>query len=312
MRRYNLPTVLCCATSHEAIGEGLKTPVQTADTNIISILVFSQPPQTQRPWLKRVLCGTLENWERCLRNGLNSNIGDMPLDSVGNLALRNLGATMVKGGLGPSAIRSYTNTVKMVVASAVDEKGDVLFPRTWNHAFIDLPEDKHPQQPTFTGEVMTGIVAAPKEKLYRMFYVLCASAGLRFGEALGIDIKNISPDFAMIKICQKAWRGQIHNFLKTDNGLREVDLRPTVAVMLKDFIGKRTSGLLFCSKTREQLWQTNILRRSLHPILADLIHPKCGGHAFRRFRLTHIRKQSVPRDLEHFWMGHGDEEIGAI
>jgi integrase len=261
---------------------------------------------------KPVAPATLENWERCLRNWLNPNIGDIPLDSVGNLALRNLGATMVKGGLGPSAIRSYTNTVKMVVASAVDEEGDALFPRKWNHAFIDLPQDKHPKQPTFTGDVMTRVVAAPKKKLYRMFYVLCASAGLRFGEALGIDIKNISPDFAMIKICQKAWRGQIHNFLKTDNGLREVDLHHTVAVMLKDFIGKRTSGLLFCSKTRKQLWQTNILRRSLHPILADLNHPKCGAHAFRRFRLTHIRKQGVPRDLEHFWMGHGDEEIGDI
>src|SRR5258706_5889994 len=51
---------------------------------------------------------TLENWERCLTNWLNPNIGDMPLDSIGNLALRNLGATMVKGGLGASAIRSYT------------------------------------------------------------------------------------------------------------------------------------------------------------------------------------------------------------
>src|SRR6201987_5208247 len=56
MRRCNLPTVLPCATLHEEIGEGLKTPVQTTDTNIISILLFSQPPQTQRPWLKRVLC----------------------------------------------------------------------------------------------------------------------------------------------------------------------------------------------------------------------------------------------------------------
>jgi hypothetical protein len=57
---------------------------------------------------------TLENWGRCLRNWLNPNIGDMPLDSIGNLVLRNLGATMVTGGLGPSAIRSYTNAVKMV------------------------------------------------------------------------------------------------------------------------------------------------------------------------------------------------------
>ncbi len=81
---------------------------------------------------KPVAPSTLENWERCLRNWLNPNIGDMPLDSIGNLALRNLGAKMVKGGLGASAIRSYTNAVKMVVASAVNEEGDALYPRKWN------------------------------------------------------------------------------------------------------------------------------------------------------------------------------------
>ena len=198
---------------------------------------------------KPVAPSTLDNWERCLRNWLNPNIGDMPLDSIGNLALRNLGATMVKGGLGASAIRSYTNAVKMVVASAVNEEGDALYPRKWNHDFIDLPEDRNPKQPILTSSAVTAIVGAPKEKSYRMLYALCASAGLRFGEALGIDIRNISPDCTTIKICQKAWRGQIHDYLKSESGKREIDLHPTVAAMLKDFVGERKSGLLFCTRT---------------------------------------------------------------
>ena len=101
-----------------------------------------------------------------------------------------------------------------------------------------------------------------------MFYTLCASAGLRFGEALGIDIKNISPDCTTINICQKAWRGQIHNYLKSENGKREIDLHPTVAAMLKDFVGERNCGLLFSTRTGRQLSQQNILKRSLHPILS--------------------------------------------
>jgi integrase len=262
---------------------------------------------------KPVAPSTLDTWERCLKNWLNPNIGDMPLGSVGNLALKNLGATMVEGGLGPSAIRSYTNAVKLVVASAVNEEGDLLYPRKWNHDFIDLPQDNKPKQPTVTGDVVTAIVAASTTKLYRMLHTLCAAGGLRFGEALGIDIKNIAPDRSTIKICQKAWRGQLHDFLKNRNkGEREIDLHPAVAAMLKDFIGERNSGLLFCSRTGKQLWQTNILRRSLHPILAELNQPRYGAHAFRRFRLTWLRKNNVPRDLERFWMGHADEEIGDI
>jgi integrase len=258
---------------------------------------------------KPVAPSTLENWERCLRNWLNPNIGDMPLDSIGNLALRNLGATMVKGGLGASAIRSYTNAVKMVVASAVNEEGDALYPRKWNHDFIDLPEDKNPKQPTLTADVLTAIVSAPKKKLYRMLYTLCASAGLRFGEALGIDIRNISPDCTTIKICQKAWRGQIHDYLKSENGKREIDLHPMVAAMLKDFVGKRKSGLLFSTRTGRQLMQSNILRRSLHPILANLKQPKTGCHAFRRFRITWLRKNLVPEDLITFWHGHAGRTV---
>src|SRR5260370_9665501 len=45
---------------------------------------------------KPVAPSTLENWERCLRNWLNPNIVDIPLNSIGNLSLRTLVAWMVK------------------------------------------------------------------------------------------------------------------------------------------------------------------------------------------------------------------------
>jgi len=211
---------------------------------------------------------------------------------------------MHKGGLGASAIRAYTNVVKMVVASAVDEEGEALYPRKWNHKFIDLPRDSNPRRPWFTGDVVTRILANRKRPKYRVLFALCAATGLRFGEALGIKIESISPDGSIIKIQRKAWRSQIHNFLKTENGKREVDLHPKMAAMLKEFIGNRQSGLLFASRTGKPLSQSNILRRTLHPILEKLGEPKCGMHAFRRFRLTYMREYGVPKDLEHFWMGH--------
>jgi integrase len=124
----------------------------------------------------------------------------------------------------------------MVVASAVNEQGEQTQPRTWNHEFIDMPlVDKNRQKtPSFTGDAVTGIVRVSKG-LYQMLFILCAAAGLRMGEALGIDIKDISPDCLTIKLQQKAWRGQIQKRLKTENGKREIDLHPTVAAMLKDY-----------------------------------------------------------------------------
>jgi integrase len=91
-----------------------------------------------------------------------------------------------------------------------------------------------------------------------------------------------------------------------------MDLHPKMAAMLKEYIGDRKSGLLFPTRSGKPLGQSNVLRRTLHPILEELGEPQCGAHAFRRFRLTHIREHGVPKDLEHFWMGHEDEEIGDI
>jgi integrase len=54
---------------------------------------------------------------------------------------------------------------------------------------------------------------------------------------------------------------------------------------------------------------SNILRRTLHPILENLNEPKCGCHAFRRFRITHLRKNSVPEDLIHYWVGHAGNSV---
>ena len=43
----------------------------------------------------------------------------------------------------------------MVLASAVDEQGDEIYPRKWNHEFIDLPEVKDQKTPSFTSEELS-------------------------------------------------------------------------------------------------------------------------------------------------------------
>ena len=79
--------------------------------------------------------------------------------------------------------------------------------------------------------------------------------------------------------------------------------------MLKTFVGDRTSGLLFCSKSGNPLLQSNVLRLSLHPLLEKLKQPKSGAHAFRRFRATWLRKQCAPEDLIRFWLGHANKSV---
>jgi integrase len=116
-------------------------------------------------------------------------------------------------------------------------------------------------------------------------------------------------DCSALYIRQKVWNGRVQPYLKTENGIRDIDLHPDVAAMLKRFIGNRISGFLFCSKNGLPLLQSNILKLSLHPLLKKLGQPKSGAHAFRRFRTTWLRKRCAPEDLIRFWLGHANKSV---
>ena len=115
---------------------------------------------------KPVADSTIELWEGCLRNWLNPQIGDLPLSEVNNAALKSLVATMSKRGLTSKTIDNYTQVVKMVVASAVDKEGEEIYPRKWNHKFVDMPVVERAKQntPSFSPEVMSGLATWKKER----------------------------------------------------------------------------------------------------------------------------------------------------
>jgi integrase len=165
-------------------------------------------------------------------------------------------------------------------------------------------------EPSATSDGVKAIVAVAKGQ-YQMLYALLAGCGpLRAGEALGLEIdKHISSDFRTLTVAQKAKRGIIQPYLKTKNGIREVDLCPSLAAMLKEYVGLRASGLLFCTSTGAQLLQANTLQDSLHPILDEMNHVKGGFNIFRRFRITHLEKSDCPEALKHFWSGHAPAHV---
>jgi integrase len=146
----------------------------------------------------------------------------------------------------------------------------------------------------------------------RMLFILCGASGLRVGEALGIRIEKILDNGSRIIIDEKAWRGEIHDYLKTENGEREIDFPANVAKLLVEFIGDRKSGLLFCTRNGMQLSQSNILRRHLHPALAEVGFEKAGNHGFRRFRDTFLKNHTnCPEGVLHFWLGWGAEGMSG-
>jgi len=262
--------------------------------------------RTRRP----VAPSTLETWRSAVDKWLTPNIGKLPLSEINNAVAKSLVAKLVESGLSNKSVTNIFGLAKMIVASAVNDEGEEIFPRKWNHDFIQVPivDGTEQHKPTVSAENITAMLANTEDKQLRMLIILAAASGLRLGEILGLSISNISEDGTVLTIVEKAYRSDVHNFLKTKNGKRLVDLTPEVGQLLREYIGKRT-GLLFATKKGKPLSQSNILRRQLHPLQEKLEIQTCGAHAFRRFRITHLRKNLTPDGLVQFWAGHNGRTI---
>jgi hypothetical protein len=292
-----------------------------------TVLTFKE--QAQR-WIehrrnrkrKPVSPGTIEDDERTLRNWINPHIGDCPVADANNSVLKKLVSIMSQAGLSPKTIENYLDVPKAVVASVVDDDGNQIYPRKWNHEFIDMPivEQSEQNAPCFSSEIMSELAKYPKAR-EQMFFIVSAAAGLRGGEGLGTEIdRHLSPDRSTIIVKQQARRGRIQNRVKTISAYREADLHPDVTKLLKDFIGTRTSGLLFQTRNGKPLTLTNILRRHLHPALKKLgyVNPhtddhKAGSHAFRCFRNTYLKNEtSCPKGLRDYWLEHKGDSMDDL
>jgi integrase len=212
---------------------------------------------------------------------------------------------MSAAGLSAKTIVNYVLVVKLVVASAVDEEGEQIYPRKWNHDFIQLPVVRKDKQhrPTVTEADLTEILSNVKKRKYTVLFALLAGTGLRIGEALALRSTDFGPDCRVLHVHRSLWRRQEQE-PKTSNAVRVVDIPEVLTSQLQDYVSG-VSGYLFATALGKPLQQRNVLR-VLHSA------KRVGFHAFRRFRLTWLRKKGAPKDLERFWMGHAPEEVGDL
>jgi integrase len=149
-----------------------------------------------------------------------------------------------------------------------------------------------------------------------MIYILNLVTGMRISEAVAIEIeKHIEPDCSIIYVRQQREKdvSALKPDLKTEAGLRDIDLHPDAARILRDFIGSRRSGFLFQTANGTMLEPGNIDRDSLSPILEEMGRDEAGTrfNVFRRFREAVCCKRSEARQiLIDYWMGHSNPSMG--
>ena len=261
---------------------------------------FLEQARTRRR--KPISPATYDGWRQCLDKWLIPYIGQTMLQDVNNGTLKALVTEMLDASLSAKTVNTYAGLVKLVVASAIDANGEELYPRKWNHNFVEMPLITNQHRPSFTSEQVTSILSKTNGPA-QMLILLAAATGLRLGELLGLSVEDVSDNELTITVRRQAYRGRVSERLKTTNAHRVVDVHSTVAAQLVAFIGNRT-GLLFPTSTGRAHNHSNVRNRMLYPVLKKMGVAQTGFHGFRRFRATHLRKKQAPESLIKAWLGH--------
>jgi integrase len=120
----------------------------------------------------------------------------------------------------------------------------VLGRKVWLAWELDLGRPKRERQRYFTQEQLRQIIeVAPGD--YRVLFALLAATGLRMGEAAGLHLDDLDLDNGVISVRRSVWNGQELE-PKTENAVREVDIDPALAALLRD-TSDRVDGSA-CSK----------------------------------------------------------------
>ena len=234
---------------------------------------------------------------------------DTKIVDIHNGFLRDLSSKLTGA---PKTVNELLAVVKAVVASAVDSQtGDPLYPRAWNHSFIDAPTIGAQKQPCATKEDVERAIKNATSHQEQLLYALLSGAGLRIAEALSIrlagaeDQTSWNQDAATITVCNSVYDGAEQYRVKTPASNRVVDLDPRLNAAIIKFVAERNiqpGAFLFQSSSgRAMHLRTATARLKKHGIP--------GFHTFRRHRITRLRDLGTPEDIIRYWVGHASEGI---
>ena len=168
--------------------------------------------------------------------------------------------------------------------------------KIWTSWELDLGKPARPKQRYFTQEQLKQIIEAASGQ-YRVLFALLAGTGMRIGEAAGLHLDDLGLENGVIYVRRSVWNGQELE-PKTVNAVREIDVDPTLVSVLREHVGNSRRTRVFEARYGSPLSAGNIRKRVLHPLLVRLGIPKAGLHAFRHSRVTMLRKNGSPADLQ--------------
>ncbi len=207
-------------------------------------------------------------------------LGDLPLAQVKLVQVKTLVQRMIQDKVSRSVMDDVITNVIQVIESLTNDDGEPLFQVKWKRKQVGLPKSKKRHTKAFTAEQVEAIIERAQGQ-YKVLFALLAGTGLRISEALGIELgadrettTTLSKDCRVIYVRSITLQtGKKQDDGKTMAAEREVDVHPTLAGLLLQHIGNRTSGYLFCTDSGKPILQANLYKNVMRNILWDRKRP---------------------------------------
>src|SRR5215471_6905502 len=285
-------------------------------TNVSPIITFRQRVdwcrKNKQAWTKGKP-GPIRTMESQLTKHILPRFGDLPLSDIDETKVQEFVADLERTTFDmrrpKGKTREHTGSVaktyklsRKTILNIVGVVKLVLGKKVWMTWELDLGKPEKKRQRYFTEDQMARIIdAAPGQ--YRTLFALLAGTGMRIGEAAGLHVDDLDFDNCVIHVRRGVFEGQELS-PKTENAEREIDIDSTLNELLQAHLNGRRAGRVFEARNGSPVSSNNIRKRVLQPLLKRLEIPKAGLHAFRHSRVTVLRKNATPEDLQLQWIGH--------
>ncbi len=254
---------------------------------------------------------TWERHEQVVRVHLKPTIGNVRLDRLNALQAQAVYERKLEGGLSPRSVQIIHATLHKALKQAV---AWALVPRNVA-ASATPPRAVRKEITSLTDEQARSLLEAARGDWLEALYVLAVTTGMRQGELLGLQWRDVDLVGSILKVNRSVYEG-VACPPKTRAGRRTIRLsEPAVLALERHRVGvarrsERMSGWVFSSSTGTPIGHQNLRNRSWKPLLKRAGLPSSVRfHDLRHTCATLLLSRYVNPKIVSEMLGHASVGI---
>ena len=242
-------------------------------------------------------------------------LGDLRLSAIGPLHIRRVVEAMQTRGLAPKSVRTYVGTLQAIFAAAVD--ADLLTKSPVRIRTLGLDRVVRRERPTLDAAQLERLADTVPAR-YRVVVLLAGVVGLRWGEAVGLRIRDVDFLRRTLRIEQTVEEvsGSVRVVLatKSDASRRCFSLPPFLVDCLADHVRRfrpdaEPDDLLFVGPKGGTLRRSFEARIFKPAVIAAELPSSLTFHGLRHVATSlMVANGEHPKVIQHR-LGHADAAL---